>query len=76
LYGVHKNTLLKIRRKFCWVVRKYLQPIFIQSPNESQFRALPRRFEKLHGIPYVIRTIDGSHIPVQAHVVGGKKLLL
>jgi hypothetical protein len=45
--------------------RKYLQPIFIQTPNESQFRALARRFEKLHGIPYVIGTIDGSHISIQ-----------
>lgn len=35
LYGVHKNMLSKIVRKFCRVVRKHLQPIFIQTPNES-----------------------------------------
>lgn len=57
-------------REFWSDVRKYLQPISIQTPDESQFRILDRRFEKLHDVPYVIGAIDGSHILVQAHVVG------
>ena len=64
LYGVHKNTLYIIVREFCRAVRKYLQPIFVQTPSESQFRGLASKFEKLHGIPYIIGAIDGSHIHV------------
>lgn len=72
LYGIHKSTLSKIAREFCKAVRKHLNPIFIQIPNEMQFRGLARSFKKLHGIPYVIRAIDGSHIHVQAPVIGGE----
>ena len=35
LYGVHKSTLLRIVREFCRGVRKHLQPVFVQTPNES-----------------------------------------
>ena len=35
IYEMYKNVLSKIVRKFCRVVRKHLQPIFIQTPNES-----------------------------------------
>ena len=62
LYGVHKSSLSKIVRKFCRVVRKYLQSVFLQTLDESQFGVLARRFEQLHGI----------HILVQAPVVGGE----
>jgi len=72
LYGVHKSTLSIIVREFCRAVRKHLQPIFVQTPSESQFRVLASLFEKLHGIPYIIGAIDGSHIPVLAPVIGGE----
>ena len=48
LYEVHKNTLSNIMRKFCRIVRKHLQPVFVQTPDESQFRVLALRFEQLH----------------------------
>ena len=70
LYEVHKSTLSRIVREFCKAVRKYLQLVFIQTPDESQFRILARRFEQLHDIPYVIGAINGSHILVLAPVVG------
>ena len=38
LYGVHKNTLLIVVREFYRAVRKHLQPVFVQTPSESQFR--------------------------------------
>jgi hypothetical protein len=40
LYGVHKNTLSIVVREFCRAVRKHLQPVFVQTPSESQFRVL------------------------------------
>ena len=72
LYGVHKSILLKIVREFCKAIRKHLQPLFVQTMNESQFRILASRFEQLHGLPYTIRVIDGSHIHVLVVVVGGE----
>ena len=72
LYGVHKSTLSIIVREFCRAVRKYLQPVFVQTPSESQFRVLASKFEQLHGIPYIIGAIDGSHILVLAPIIGGE----
>ena len=72
LYGVHKSTLSTIIREFCRAVRKYLQPFFVQTPNELQFRLLASKFEQLHGIHYIIGAMDGSHTSVLAHVIGGE----
>ena len=69
LYGVYKSTLSKIVREFCRVVRKHLQSFFIQTLDESQFRVLARRFKQWHDIPYVIGSINGSHIFVLAPIV-------
>ena len=72
LYGVHKNILLIVVREFCRAVRKHLQPVFVQTSSESQFRILASRFEKLHDIPYIIGAIDGSHNLVLAPLIGGQ----
>ena len=53
-------------------MKKYLQPIFVQTLSELQFRVLGSKYEKLHGIPYIIGAIDGSHIFVLAYVLGGE----
>ena len=72
LYGVHKNTLSIIKvREFCKAVRTYLQPVFVQTSSESQFRILASKFQKLHKILYFIDAIDGSHILVLAPIIGG-----
>ena len=70
LYGVHKSTLSIIVREFCRDVRKYLQPFFVRTPSDSQFRVLASNFEKLHEISYIIGAIDGSHILVLAPIIG------
>ena len=66
LYEVDKNTLSKIIKEFCRVVKKHLQLVFVQTQIESQFRILVSRFEQLHDIPYIIRAIDGSYVYVLA----------
>ena len=43
LYEMYKGTLSEIIREFCRIVRKHLQPIFVQTPNESKFRILASR---------------------------------
>ena len=45
LYGVHKSILSIVVKEFRRAVRKHLQPVFIQTPNESQFRVLGLRFD-------------------------------
>lgn len=72
VYGVAECTISRIVREFCKMVRLHLQKIFIQVPNENKFRVLAKEFERLHNIPYIIRAIDGSHIPVLAPVIGGE----
>ena len=72
LYGVAECTVSKIVREFCKAVRQHLQRIFVQMPSESQFRILAKQFEALHGIPYIVGAIDGSHIAVLAPIVGGE----
>jgi hypothetical protein len=72
LYGVHKNILSIIVREFCRDVKKYLQPIFVQTPSKSQFRILALKFEQLHRKPYIICAIDGLYILVLAPVIGGE----
>lgn len=38
LYVVYKSTLSRIVWEFCRVVKKHFQLVFVQIPNESQFR--------------------------------------
>ena len=38
LYGVYKSTLLILVREFSRAVRKHLQPVFVQTPSELQFK--------------------------------------
>ena len=72
LYGVVESTVSTIVREFCKAVRQHLQRILVQMPSESQFRVLAKEYEAIHGIPYVVGAIDGSHIPVLAPMYGGE----
>lgn len=73
VYGMAENTILKIVRNFCRLVRVHLQGTFVQFPSPTQFRVLAQEFETLHGILHIIGAIDGSHIPILAPVIGGDK---
>jgi hypothetical protein len=72
LFGVVKGTISMIVREFYHMVRLHLQKLFLQFPNELQFRVLSKKFEGFHGISHVINAIDGSHIPIQAPIIGGE----
>lgn len=72
LYGIYKSTLSEIIREFCRIIRKHLQPIFVQTPSELKFRFFASRFEQLHNISYIIGIVDGLHILVLALVFGGE----
>ena len=72
VYGVAESTITNIVRIFCKLVRVHLQGTFVQFPNPARFRVLAKEFEALHGIPYIIGAIDGSHIPILAPIIGGE----
>ena len=63
----------KIIRIFSRVVRKRLQPVFVQISNDLQLRHLDSRFEQLYDISYTKESLDGLHIHVLALVVGKEK---
>jgi hypothetical protein len=75
VYGVAECTISGIVKEFCKMVRLHLQTIFIQALDENRLRVLAKDFERLHNIPYIIGAIDGSHIPVLAHIIRGKIII-
>ena len=66
VYGMAESTTSLIIREFCAAIRVYLKAIVIEKPTTRKIIQMAREFEELHGIPYVIGTIDGSHIPIIA----------
>jgi hypothetical protein len=71
VYGIAECIASCIVREFFKAVRKHLLRVLVQFPSESQFKVLASQFEALHGIPYIVGAIDGSHIPILAPVIGG-----
>ena len=53
------------------MVRIPLQWTSVQFLNLARFRVLAQDFEVLPGISYIVGVIDGSYIPILAHVIGG-----
>lgn len=72
VFGIANSTASCIVREFCKVVRKHLLKVLVQFPSEVQFRVLVAEFQALHGIPYIVGAIDGSHIPILAPLIGGE----
>jgi hypothetical protein len=58
------------------LVRVHLQKTFVQVPSLVRFRFLAQKFEALHGIAYIIETIDGSHILILALVFGRENWII
>ena len=47
-----------------------MQRTFVQFSSPARFRVLAQEFEALHKIPYIIKAIDGSHIPIFVPIIG------
>ena len=76
VYGLVESIILSIVRNFYKLVRVHLQKIFVQVPSLVRFRFLAQKFEALHGIAYIIGTIDGSHILILAPVFGRENWII
>jgi hypothetical protein len=52
--------------EFCQALKETCRSVFIRWPSSSQKQAISENFEALHGIPYIVGVIDGSHISIIA----------
>jgi hypothetical protein len=66
LYKIGLSTAQVAVRQFCSAVKTILLRKFIQWPSIAVMAKYAEDFEGLHGIPYVVGAVDGSHIPVVA----------
>ncbi len=65
VYGIAKNISSIIVREFCSTIRKHLKPSVIPKLIRDEIKKkFTVGFESLHGIPYILGVIDGSHIPI------------
>ena len=65
-YGIHESTASVIVREFCAIIEKHLKPLVIEKQSKTTLSRIAPKFEELRGLPYVIRVVDGSHIPIIA----------
>ena len=66
LYGISKPSASIIVRKTCEGIKRLLRPLVFQRPTLGRMKQIATEFESLHGIPYILGAIDGSHIPIIA----------
>jgi hypothetical protein len=52
--------------EFCSTIRKHLKPFVIPKLIKDKIKEITISFENLHGIPYILGVIDGTHIPIVA----------
>ncbi|MCO5576058.1 hypothetical protein L7F22_029865 [Adiantum nelumboides] len=67
MYSISTSTAQKIVIEFCDAISASgLHDLLIKWPSMERMQSLARDFEAIHGIPYVIGTVDGSHVPIIA----------
>ncbi len=72
VYGIAKSAASIIERELCSTIRKHLKPLMIPKLTKDKIKKIIVGFESLHGIPYILGAIDGSHIPIVALKVDQK----
>jgi len=65
-YGIIKSTTSNLMTKFYSIIRKHLKPLVIPKLTKDKIFKITTNFENLHGIPYILVAINGSHIPIVA----------
>ncbi len=61
-----------IVREFCVAIRKHLKPLVIHKMTKNKIKEIITRFERLHGIPYILCVINGGHVLIIALKVNPK----
>ena len=66
LYRIGLSTGQSAVSQFCGVMKFVLLKKFIRWPFSDVMKKISQEFQCLHQIPYVVGTVDGSHIPIIA----------
>ena len=66
LYDISRPSASIIVRNICEGIKKVLGPLVFQIPTLGKMKQIVAEFDNLHEIPYILGTIDGSHIPITA----------
>ena len=64
LYKIGLSSSQRAVTQFCGAIKKSLLRKFISWPSASTQDKYAQEFQDLHQIPYVVRAVDGSHIPI------------
>jgi hypothetical protein len=64
VYDIAKNITSITMREFCLIIRKHLKPLVIPKLTRNKIKEIIVGFESLHGIPYILSAINGSHISI------------
>jgi hypothetical protein len=62
VYGIAQSTTSITVRELFSAIKKHLKPLVIPKLIKDKIKEITASFENLHGIPYILRAIDGSHI--------------
>ena len=66
LYRIGLSTSQLAVSQFTNGVKTILLKKYIRWPSTTTMDKFAREFEDIHGIPYVVGTVDSSHIPIVA----------
>lgn len=64
MHGIDKGTICRAVHKVCFIITKYLMPLFIRWPTET--RHISRKFYLKAGFPNVTGLIDGTLVRIDA----------
>jgi retron-type reverse transcriptase len=70
--GIIENTTSNLMNEFYSAIRNHLKPLVIPKLTKDKIKKITIGFESLHGIPYILGAINGSHIPIVAPKVDPK----
>ncbi len=68
VYDIVKSTTSIIVKELFSAIKKHLKPLVIPKLIKDKIKEIIASFENLHGIPYILCAIDGSHIIVAPRV--------
>ena len=66
LYKIGLSTSQLAVSQFTRAVKSVLLKTYIRWPTVSVMEKFAEEFQDIHGIPYVVGAVDGSHIPIVA----------
>lgn len=67
-FNVAQSTVVRITKKICEYIIKYLYSEYVIWPSGAEYDKVKLKFHELSGLPNIIGVIDANHIQVKAHL--------